>query len=92
MRTSIILTLTLFLAACGGSKPGPSTPEPDTTGETPATGDMMTPDECEAAGGHVVGDIGDGSVACPDGEVHAGDVSGGVEQQLCCAPEPSDME
>jgi hypothetical protein len=94
MRTflSIALSLSFALAACGGAdKADPQTPTPDPstgepTGEPTDEPQMMDPAACEAAGGSVVGDIGDGSVACPEGTTNIGNVSGGVEQQLCCQP------
>lgn len=90
MKFSLLLSLSLVLAACGGSdKPDPTTPSPDPTTEEPSgepTGEptMMTNEECTAAGGTVVGDIGDGSVQCAAGMSEIGNVSGGIEEQLCC--------
>lgn len=96
MRT-LLITLALALAACGGkSNPAPApddtTAEPgdDTTGDP--TSELMTPEECEADGGQVVGDIGDGSVQCPEGFDATGNVSGGVEASLCCHETPDDAE
>lgn len=89
----IFLAAFLFVAAaCGGSStPAPQDPcaDPCKGKEPPVdepVGDetMMSPEECESAGGQVVGDIGDGNVACPEGTESSGNVSGGVEQQLCC--------
>ncbi len=81
-----------MLAACGGSdKPDSTTPAPDpttdpTTDEPTGEPTMMTNEQCAAAGGTVVGDIGDGSVQCAAGMVEIGNVSGGIEEQLCCQP------
>jgi hypothetical protein len=44
----------------------------------------MQPDECIAKGGYVKGDIGDGKVACTDGEKDLGRVAQGVEGAVCC--------
>ena len=100
MRIFLTLAISLSLAACGGSKPTSSEPPPaDTTNESLGdTGDgegeasMMSPDDCEAQGGSVVGDIGDGSVACENGWTEIGNVSGGIEEQLCCQPPGDDDE
>ena len=101
MRTplslSLSLSLSLLAAACGGAdKPTPTTPDPDPTAEAPADDpaapELMAHEQCEAAGGSVVGDIGDGSVQCPEGTVEIGNVSGGVEAQLCCQPTPDGAE
>ncbi len=97
LRTSLVaLSLALSAAACGGSsKPEPVPPDntgsgepadPDPTPEEPAT---VTAQECEASGGTVAWDIGDGSVQCPAGTVESSKVSGGVEAGLCCQP-PAD--
>lgn len=48
---------------------------------------MLEPEECEALGGHLVGDPGDGSVSsedCPDGETFLGRVRFGIEGGICC--------
>jgi hypothetical protein len=99
MRFFLTLAISLSLAACGSSKPTSSAPPPtDTTNESLGDTDsgdqggsgLMTAAECEAAGGTVVGDIGDGSVHCDDGWTESGNVSGGVEQQLCCTPAGND--
>jgi hypothetical protein len=93
MRTSLVLALSLFLAACGSSKP--DTEEPTNTTEEPTTTEepgVLTPQECEAAGGQVAWDIGDGSVQCPAGTFESSKVSGGVEPGLCCQATPADAE
>lgn len=86
MRT---IALAFLLAACGGSdKPAPATPDPE-SGETPV---VMTAEECEAAGGTVAWDPGDGSGQCEAGFFEAADVSGGDEGGLCCQPMPDAAE
>jgi hypothetical protein len=47
----------------------------------------LTSTECEAEGGQVFADPGDGSLdACPDTFAHLGSVSGLIEGGLCCEP------
>lgn len=48
--------------------------------ETPAG----TPAHCECIGGYVKGDIGDGKVACTDGERELERVRQGIEGAVCC--------
>lgn len=103
MRISTFAPLLFLLAAC--SKP-PSTPPAtpaDSAGEDqPVTDDAsderpeLTAAECEAQGGTVVGDIGDGAIhqpgyVCPDsGAAPIGSIvadPGGpvaVEGSVCC--------
>ncbi|KAB2896270.1 MAG: hypothetical protein F9K40_14795 [Kofleriaceae bacterium] len=89
MRTVLLVALvTAFAAACGGSSK-PDTTEPTTTGDTPPPAEapnVVTPEACEASGGTVAWDIGDGSVQCPGGTQESSKVSGGVEPALCCQP------
>jgi hypothetical protein len=99
MRISLVLALALFLAACGSSKPDTEEPtnttEEPTTTEDPGTTEepaVVAPEECEAAGGQVAWDIGDGNVQCPAGTFESSKVSGGVEPGLCCQPTPPDAE
>ena len=44
--------------------------------------------ECEAQGGQVIGDPGDGSVSagknCPDGKAYVANVPLGIEGSICC--------
>jgi hypothetical protein len=103
MRTSLVLALAL-LAACSKKSPDPqptTTPEP-TTEQPPADDGNheerpgLTAAACEAQGGKVIGDIGDGAVnkpdyRCPDsGEPPLGSViaePGGpvaIEGRVCC--------
>ena len=44
----------------------------------------MSPDECTGKGGEVRGDIGDGKVACAEGEQDLGRVNQGIEGAVCC--------
>jgi hypothetical protein len=45
----------------------------------------MEPDQCTAQGGQVRGDIGDGKIACAEGERELGRVRQGIEGAICCA-------
>lgn len=45
----------------------------------------LTPEECEATGGFVRPDIGDGQVACEPDEEYLGRVLIGIEGGVCCA-------
>jgi hypothetical protein len=92
------------VAACGGSQsppaeaaPGPAPsaePVPVPEGSAPSRAEV-TAQECEAAGGTVVGDIGDGAIhrpdyRCPGGAAPSGNVrapEGGpvaIEGSVCC--------
>ncbi len=94
---------------CGGSQPPPdapaeATPQPSPPAEPAASpsGDApsranLTAEACEAGGGRVVGDIGDGAVhrpdyRCPSGAAPRGNITAppggpiGVEGSVCCAP------
>jgi hypothetical protein len=78
-KLGVSLLCTLWVAACGGAQTEPTTPS--STGASaeastaepqpqaaPGKGERpsMTAQECEAAGGTVVGDIGDGAIHKPD--------------------------
>lgn len=45
----------------------------------------MTPEECTGKRGEVRGEIGDGKVACTEGETDLGRVNQGIEGAVCCA-------
>lgn len=90
-------TIAALLAGCGSSKAPPQNPPP-TTGD-PATvapeRKKLTKEECEAQGGAVVGDIGDGATLRPDyvcasGKPPLGSITppaGGpvpIEGAVCC--------
>lgn len=100
MRSTMFLCALLALSACGGSTTEAEEPPPDEpveprdelpvdteTAERPS----MTAEECEAAGGSVVGDIGDGAIhrpeyVCPSGQPPVGSIPLGVEGSVCCNP------
>jgi hypothetical protein len=71
-----LLICTLALTACGGSTSPAEAPDdpaaPPADSETPPTDDPaparheLTAEACEAGGGSVFGDIGDGAIHRPD--------------------------
>ncbi len=74
----LALGLALFVTACGGAQqPAPEAPPA-------AGGGAMSPEDCEAKGGYVKGDIGDGKVACAEDETQLGRVAQGIEGAVCC--------
>lgn len=100
-----LLAFVLSCAACGGGgeeqAAEPSEVEHDEAGgdvaqdELPAPAvserETLTPEDCEARGGEVVGDIGDGAIhqpdyVCPSGQPPMGDIPLGVEGSVCCPP------
>ena len=88
----IIFAFAITLAACGGkSKPAEPEPTPteqagDDCGIDPAVGTPATAEQCECKGLTVVGDIGDGQVACPEGSTEVSKISYGIEGGVCCQP------
>ncbi len=100
MSKSILIALLFtFAAACGGKAspaPMPAPDEPGVTDETPAPRAQLTAEACEAEGGQVVGDIGDGATHVPDyvcadsGAPPIGDVVAdpdgpmAIEGAVCC--------
>ncbi len=111
MQKAIASVIALLLAcagapACGGSQSRPeapstagSVPEPSAKsspgGEAAPSRSAVTAEACEASGGSVVGDIGDGAIhradyRCPSGKPPSGDIRApaggpmGVEGSVCC--------
>lgn len=96
MKTSsLVAACILALAACGGEpEPTPTDPAEESVGEElppgPSTqGATLSVDECEAQGGTIVGDIGDGAIhrpgyTCPSGRPPLGSVPLGIEGSVCC--------
>lgn len=68
--SSLVVAAVFAIAACGGNEKPPESPasppaaEPAEPSQPAGTG--MTADQCTAAGGEVVGDIGDGAIHRPD--------------------------
>ncbi len=88
------LVLALALGACsGGSTSQESSappPEPLPSGDENER-PLLTPEECAAQGGTLVGDIGDGAThrpdfLCPDGAPPIANVPLGIEGSVCCGP------
>jgi hypothetical protein len=88
-------TIALALAACGSSQPAAQ--NPPAAEPVPGTTDRkaLAQTECEAQGGSVVGDIGDGATqradyVCPSGKPPLGNIAppaGGpmpIEGAVCC--------
>ena len=109
LSVSILAVLVLSFASlgCGASSspveaPGETPPsaEPETSPSSAPTGDAperpdLTAEACEAGGGTVVGDIGDGAIhrpdyRCPSGQKPSASIrapEGGpvaVEGSVCC--------
>jgi hypothetical protein len=84
------LLLVCLLAACGGSSAASPDPvEPEPVESEPEPGDGLTAEACEAQGGTLVGDIGDGATqrpdyVCPSGQPPIGRVALGIEGSVCC--------
>lgn len=94
---NIVVVVALALAGCGSaSEPTEPSNTVETTGEeAPPPGEAaparasMTAEECESAGGAVVGDIGDGATQppdyiCPSGQPPLGTIPVGIEGSVCC--------
>ena len=91
---SLTLSMLLFTACSGSSsKTEPEAPKP--TEPVPSTRPTLSSAECEAQGGEVIGDIGDGAVHRPDyvcasGAPPMGSISNtageavAVEGSVCC--------
>ena len=86
----IPLVLASALVGCGSKKPSSET-MPAQTAPADGTGSAtmrgtISAEECAAQGGQVKGDIGDGKVACDEGQRDLGRVNQGIEGAVCCAP------
>jgi hypothetical protein len=104
MRIALLLALSVAACSSNGSNapstptepppgPGPSTEPPPGPGPSTERPEM-TAEACEAQGGTVVGDIGDGAIhrpdyRCPGGEPPIGTVPVGIEGSVCCAASAS---
>lgn len=85
-----LLTSLALAGACGGSRSSDGeVPKTETAPEATPPGppsEPITREACEAQGGRIAGDIGDGKVKCNEGEKEAGRVQLGIEGSLCCVP------
>jgi hypothetical protein len=86
-KQSTLLVLFLLLGACkkaplavaSESNAGHASGSAACDESTPGT-----PAHCECLGGYVKGDIGDGKVACTEGEQELERVQQGIEGAVCC--------
>jgi predicted small lipoprotein YifL len=62
---SLLVAVALATAACG-SKQSPPAATPGPANAQPQQGSPLTAESCTAAGGEVVGDIGDGAIHRPE--------------------------
>lgn len=107
MKSLGILGMMLALVACGPSTSTPTTesPEPAPPGgelPEPASRDSISAADCEAQGGTVVGDIGNGAIHKPDyvcpetGVAPLGSIAPAegepvaTEGAVCCGPADAD--
>src|SRR5687767_15407436 len=88
-RASLLIAM-IMIAACS-SKTAPAAPPTASATEGAehvasdcSEGAPATPAHCECLGGYVKGDIGDGQVACPQGETELERVQQGIEGAVCC--------
>ena len=70
-KLAVAALLSLLIAGCGSDKP-------------PAAAPIETKEACQAAGGRVATDIGDGSGGCQPGEEKIGQLKGTIEGSYCC--------
>jgi hypothetical protein len=87
---TVVLSCLLLSSACACSKQPPlevasESPSDHASGtEACAESAAGTPAHCECIGGYVKGDIGDGKVACAEGEQELERVQQGIEGAVCC--------
>jgi hypothetical protein len=93
---TICWTLAVALAGCGPGKPPAQNP-PAADSSKGAERKALGQEECQAQGGTVVGDIGDGAThradyVCPSGKPPLGNIAPpttgpmAVEGAVCCPP------
>lgn len=80
MRVLPMLRAAVVLSALGCAGDGGDPAAPGPSRERAA---LLSPAECQAAGGRVVPSPG-GPASCPEGTVRIGDVSFGIEGAVCC--------
>lgn len=77
------------LSGCGKQPPPESTSPSASEGQESVahcgSDAPATAEHCACLGGYVRGDIGDGQVACPQGETQLERVNQGIEGAVCCA-------
>lgn len=78
------LSLLSLASACGGAPATPADPAEAGSGATCAEHPPSSPAHCECLGGYVKGDIGDGKVACTDGDTELERTQQGIEGAVCC--------
>jgi hypothetical protein len=87
--------IAVVLAGCGTSPPPVQSPPTDNSAGSAAERRSLAQEECEAQGGSIMGDIGDGAThrpdyVCPSGKRPLGSIAppqGGpiaVEGAVCC--------
>ena len=84
---AFVVATVATVAACGGKSKPAAPPTPDPAAACNLDGPDGTPstaEQCECAGHLVVGDIGDGKVACPDGATEISRINYGIEGGVCC--------
>lgn len=85
MKTRVAALLTTMLLGCASRAAQTSAPTVgEQQGQPCREGAPATPAHCECLGGYVRGDIGDGQVACPQGETELERVNQGIEGAVCC--------
>jgi len=78
------ITLALGCGHSGGSSAPTVATGPQSSSASCGEDAANTPAHCECLGGYVKGDIGDGQVACPQGETELERVQQGIEGAVCC--------
>jgi len=95
MQNTIRWAIALALVGCASSQPSTQNPPSGDPGENTSERKSLPRAECEAQGGSVVGDIGDGATqrpdyVCPSGKRPIGTIvqpPGGpiaIEGEVCC--------
>lgn len=91
MKSAPFLLLCLSFVAFVGCKKNPPLAVETESSAGHASGSAAcdesapnTPAHCECLGGYVKGDIGDGKVACNEGEKELERVQQGIEGAVCC--------
>ena len=84
-RYAVVLFELLSVSACGAAPKSPVAPSnPGVSSAACGSDAGATPAHCECLGGYVRRDIGDGQVACPQGETELERIRVGMEGAVCC--------